>query len=242
MPDDDIEVDATNLVVEWGALRLSGPGLVRLTSDILEFQSRAGGTLRMDYEELAGGAWRTGSLTIHGGAGGSRVLVEASRGLEFAWIQLLQRVCPLPEVARGHRLLGSRRGGSVDAQARFLAPLMQARRRIESEADLEARVAAIEARALRERIAVSLQAIARDAYPGSHPDQRGLEAELEEAMAPFFAGLDAMESAATHFRSAPETIRFIAWREWVSAVSTAFALADSGWASAARLLPGSFRP
>ena len=61
-------------------------------------------------------------------------------------------------------------------------------------------------------------------------------------MAPFFAGLDAMESAATHFRSAPETIRFIAWREWVSAVSTAFALADSGWASAARLLPGSFRP
>ena len=240
MPDDDIEVDATNLVVEWGALRLSGPGLVRLTSDILEFQSRAGGTLRMDYEELAGGAWRTGSLTVHGGAGS--VHIEAGRGLEFAWIRLLQRVCPLPEVARGHRLLGSRRGGSVDAQARFLAPLMQARRRIESEADLEARVAAIEARALRERIAVSLQAIARDAYPGSHPDQRGLEAELEEAMAPFFAGLDAMESAATHFRSAPETIRFIAWREWVSAVSTACALADSGWASAARLLPGSFRP
>lgn len=240
MRERDIEVDAVSLVVEWGPLRLMGPGVFRLTSEALELEARAGGSVRMAYEELAGGAWRTGSLAVHGGMGS--VLVEASRGLEFAWVQLLERVCPLPELARGHRLLGSRRGGSVAAQARFLAPLMQARRRIETEADLEARVAAIEARALRERIAVSLQAIAKDAYPGSHPDQRGLEAELEEAMAPFFAGLDAMESAAAHFRTAPEAVRFIAWREWVAAVSATFALADSGWASAARLLPGSFRP
>jgi histidyl-tRNA synthetase len=48
----------------------------------------------------------------------------------------------------------------------------------------------------------------------------------------------AMESAAGHFRSAPEAIRFVAWRDWVAAVSNVFALADSGWASAARLLPG----
>jgi hypothetical protein len=235
MPENDIEVDATNLVVEWGALRLAGPGALRLTSDAMELQALTGGSAHVPYEELAGGAWRTGSLTIHGGPG--RVIVESSRGLEFVWVQLLERACPLPELARSHRLLGSRRGGSVQAQGRFLAPLIQARRRIEIESDLEARVAAIEARALRERIAASLQAIARDTYPASHPDQRGLEAELEEALSPLFAGLDAMESAAARFRSAPEAIRFIAWREWVSTVSNAFALADSGWASAARLLP-----
>ena len=240
MPETDIEVDATNLMVEWGPIRLVGPGALRLTSDALELHERAGGSVRVPYEELAGGAWRTGLLTIHGGLG--RILVESNRGLESAWVQLVERVCPLPELARSHRLLGSRRGGSVQAQGRILAPLIQARRRIEIESDLDARVAAMEARALRERITASLRAIARDTYPASHPDQRGLEAELEEALAPLFAGLDAMESAAARFRSAPESIRFIAWREWVSTVSNAFALADSGWASAARLLPESIGP
>lgn len=236
MREGDIEIEVTNLLVEWGPHRLIGSGAIRLTSAALKLDARAGGTALVRYDELSGGAWRTGRLAIHGDPG--RIVVEAGRDLESAWFELLQRVCPLPELARSHRLLGSRRGGSVHAQSRFLAPLIQARRRMEAEMDLEARVTAIEARVLRERIAASLQAIAREAYPASNPDQRGLEAELEEALAPFFAGVKAMESAAAHFRSAPEASRFVAWREWMSAVSNTFALADSGWAHAARLLPG----
>lgn len=240
MPDADIEVDVASVLVEWGTLRFTGRGTLRLTSEALHLESPGGGSLRARYAELRGGGWRTGALTVHGDAG--NVVIESARGLDQAWVSLVERACPLPELARGHRLLGSRRGGSMDAQARFLAPLLQARRRVEEESDLDARVSALDTKVLRERFDTALKTIARDAYPSSSPDRRGLEAELEEAMASFFAGLGAMESAAGHFRSAPEPIRFLAWRDWVSAVSKVFTLADSGWANAARLLPRPVKP
>ena len=240
MPDVDIELEISAARAEWGTLRLSGPGRLRLTSDSIVVDTAGSDTFEARYEELHGGSWRTGELSVHGEPGS--VVVESTRNLQHAWVTLVERSCPLPELARGHRLLGSRRGGPVDQQGRFLAPLLQARRRLEEETDLEARVAAIEARALRERLDVALQAIAKDAYPLSHPDRRALEAELEEAMIPLFHGIKAMEATARHFRAAPEAIRFLAWREWVSSVSNVFAQADSGWAGAASLLPVSTKP
>ncbi|HEY5545331.1 MAG TPA: hypothetical protein VIK50_04705 [Gemmatimonadaceae bacterium] len=240
MPEPDIELDVTSVLVEWGTLRFTGRGQLRLTSEALLVEVAAGGVLSAPYAELRGGGWRTGSLTVHGAAG--TAVLESARGLEHAWVSLVEHACPLPELTRGHRLLGSRRGGPVDLQARFLAPFLQARRRLEEEADLDARVTTLDAKALRERLDVTLKTIARDAYPSSHPDRRGLEAELEEVMAPFFHGLEEMESAARHFRSAPESIRFMAWRAWVSSALNVFSLADSGWAGAARLLPGGVKP
>jgi hypothetical protein len=165
------------------------------------------------------------------------MVIESTRGLEQAWVTLVAHACPLPELARSHRLLGSRRGGNVDLQVKFLAPLLQARKRLEGESDLDARVATFDARALRERVSAALQGLAKDAYPTSAPDRRALEAELEEAMASLFSGIDSMESKARAFRDAPEAVRFMAWRDWVSAVSNVFAVADSGWARASRLLP-----
>lgn len=240
MPEPDVEIEASRLLVEWGTVRLAGTGMLRLTSDAVVVDATAGGSLRATYQELGGGAWRTGSLTIHGEAGNATI--ESTRGLEYVWVQLVQRACPLPELARAHRLLGSRRGGSVDAQSRFLAPLLQARRRLEDETDIETRVALLDASALRERMTIALQTIASDAFPGSHPDRRALEAELEDAMTGFFSGLSRMESAATAFRAAAEPVRFNAWRDWVSTVSGVFVLADAGWAEASRLIPASLEP
>jgi hypothetical protein len=130
----------------------------------------------------------------------------------------------------------------VDAQSRFLAPLLQARRRLEDAADIETRVALLDASTLRERMTAALQTIARDAFPGSHPDRRALEAELEDAMTGFFTGLSRMESAANAFRAAAEPVRFNAWRDWVRTVSGVFVLADAGWAEASRLIPVSLKP
>lgn len=240
MPEPDIEVEVSSALVEWGTLRFTGQGTLRLTSEELHVDSPGGGSLRARYGELRGGGWRTGVLTIHGD-GGSAV-IESMRGLDLAWVSLVERACPLPELARAHRLLGSRRGGAMDAQARFLAPLLQARKQIGEEADLAARVSVLDTKSLRQRFDVALKTIAKETYPSSHPDRRGLEAELEEAMAAFFDGIDALDTAAGHFRTASESIRFTAWRDWVSAVSNVFSLADSGWANAARILPGPVKP
>ncbi|HEX6315512.1 MAG TPA: hypothetical protein VFZ73_11660 [Gemmatimonadaceae bacterium] len=239
MPDDFVEVGASSMLVEWDSIRLTGPGTLRLTTEVLLVEAEAG-SVRAPYDALRGGAWRTGILTIHGERGS--VAIQATHGLEHAWVQLTARACPLPELARSHRTLGSRRGGAGEAQARFLAPLLQARRRLNDVADLDARVAAMEAGALRERMSRTLQAIATDAFPASVPERRSLVAELEEALAGFFEGLQAMDAAAEHFRTAPESIRFEAWRAWMATTARTFALADTGWASAASLLPESRRP
>lgn len=240
MPEPDFDITASNVRVEWGNLRLDGPGVLRLTSEELLLEVAQGGSLRVRYDDLRGGGWRTGVLTVHGDAG--KAAIESNQGLDLAWVQLVERACPLPELVRSHRLLGSRRGGSADAQVKFLAPLLAARKRVEGAPDLEARVALLEGRLLRERVVAALQTIATDAYPSSPPDRRGLEAELDEAMVPFYRGLDKLDAAAKHFRDAPEPIRFLAWHQWISALLSAFALADSGWASAARLLPTSIKP
>ena len=235
MPERDLEVEATSILVEWGPIRLIGPGRLRLTSDLLQLEA-TGGEWAVEYSALHGGTWRTGTLTVHGEQG--RVIVDSKQGLELVWVQLLERACPVPELARDHRLLGSRRGGSVGAQARFLGPLLEARKRLEKEPDLESRIAALDAMQLRNRVVASLHAIARDAFPASHPDRRALEAELEEVMSGFFRELDHVHAAAMTFRNAPESIRFNAWRDWVARVLNAYALADGAWATATRFLPG----
>lgn len=239
MRDLDVEWDVTNLRVEWGTLRFSGPGRLRLTNEEVTVSSGAESVNAL-YGELRGGAWKTAELTLHGAPG--TILLESSRGLQHAWTSLVALACPLPELVRDHRLLGSRRGGHVDLQARFLAPLLQARKRLEGEVDLDTRVATLDARALRERMATAVQALAKDIHPVSPPDRRGLEAELEEALDSMFTAIDAIEQAAMVFRDAPEAVRFTAWRRWVSAVSNVFALADRSWANASRLLPDTVKP
>lgn len=240
MPEPDLDLTASNVRVEWGNLRLDGPGVLRLTSEELLLDVATGGSMRVRYDDLRGGGWRTGVLSLHGEAGSAAI--ESNHGLDVAWVQLVERTCPVPELVRSHRLLGSRRGGSAEAQVKFLAPLLQARKRVEGAADLETRVALLEGRILRERVVAALQTIAKDAFPESHPDRRGLEAELDEAMLPFYRALGSLDAAAEHFRAAPEQIRFLVWRQWISALSNAFALADSGWATAARLLPTFIKP
>jgi hypothetical protein len=239
MPERDLEVDATSILVEWGSVRLIGPGRLRLTSDSLQLEATGGGWTA-EYPELHGGAWRTGTLTVHGAQG--RAVIESKQGLELAWVQLLERACPFPELARDHRLLGSRRGGSVGAQSRFLGPLLDARKRLEKQPDLESRIAALDAMLLRDRVVASIQAIARDAFPASQPDRRALEAELEEVLAAFFRELDSVHAAAAIFHAAPESVRFNAWRDWVARVLHAYALADGAWATAARFLPDPGKP
>src|SRR6185503_19744446 len=106
MPERDLEVDATSVLVEWGSIRLIGPGRLRLTSLAVELDA-TGGSWQASYDELQGAGWRRGSLTVHGDQG--RAVVESKEGLELIWVQLLERACPLPELARDHRLLGRRR-------------------------------------------------------------------------------------------------------------------------------------
>ena len=235
MPEPDLDVGLSAVLVQWGPVRIAGAGQLRLTSDAMVIEPVIGEPWHIRYADLRGGGWRSGAIIIYGDEGSATF--EGKSGLDQAWASLVGRSCPLPELTRTHRLLGSRRGGSIEQQVKFLGPLLQARTRLEEVLGLDTRVAALDAKAMRERMNAAIQAIARDVYPSSDPDRRAMEAELEEAMSALFAGLDAMQSAAQVFRNAPEAIRFSAWRDWVSTVTRVFTLADNDWARASRLFP-----
>ena len=79
MPERDLEVDAASMLVEWGSIRLIGPGRLRLTSEVIALDV-TGGAWEAFYHELRGASWplpraRRGS----GGAAGRLGAASPSR-------------------------------------------------------------------------------------------------------------------------------------------------------------------
>lgn len=234
MPDETLEARVTAVGGSWDAWRPTGMGVVRL--DATEVVLTTGETtMAVPYAALTGAAWRRGHLALHG-AGGT-LTIESDRALDRLWASLVQRACPVPEFTRGLRTLGSRRSVAHADEARFFAPLLQSRRLMEAEGELERRLATFPASVMRERLEHLLATLAGEAHPESAPERRALEAELLEASEPLLARLDDVAVAAGRFTRAPEAQRFDAWRAWVAEVAGVFAEADRSWARIVQVLP-----
>lgn len=235
----DIDLMADDVSGTWRALRLAGPARACLTSDALMVDSPQGASARVALVDVSGAVSRPGALTLHGEAG--TLTITAKVRLDALARALVDRACPIPELARGHRRLGSPRGGALEAQAKFLAPFMQVRRDLQAERDLERRVTSLKAGVLRERLNEVLTGMASEAYPTSAPDRRGLRAELDEAMAPISAAIDRVDQAARAFIAMDESKRFDGWRAWITRVAELYSLADRAWLEVSSLVPGGRR-
>ncbi|HEX7122649.1 MAG TPA: hypothetical protein VF178_09800 [Gemmatimonadaceae bacterium] len=235
MPDETLEVAIAAVSGRWGTNELPASGVLRLGADAVQLVAGGVVALEVPYRSLSGASWRKGRLTLHGSAGS--LVVEADRGLDRAWRELVSRACPVPEFTRGLRVLGSPRAQAHDSETRFFAPLIQARRRVEDEGEPERRVAAFAARHLVERYRQLLTTLATEAHPDSAPDRRALEAELFEATEALLARLDEVQQAAGQFEAASENIRFDQWRIWVERVAAVFAEADRSWVAMSQVLP-----
>jgi hypothetical protein len=238
----DLDIRLHRIAGTWGQTVLGGPGLLRLREQTLELVTSKGVPIVAPYETLSGAGWRTGTLVVHAAAGVMEL--DGEMGLERAWVVLTSLACPIPEFARALRTFGSRRGAErtagasgASAQARFFAPLLQARRRLEGEADLDRRLTAFEAHRLAERMTQVLTLLAAEYHPASAPDRRALEAELFEATAPLFAGFDLLKAAEERYRAAGDDQRFAVWRGWTREVAAVFADADRSWRATMPLLP-----
>ncbi len=235
MPDAGSEFALRRVSGTWRDAALSGRGVLRLRDRTIEVVTDGGATAREEYPALSGAVWRKGVLTLHGLDG--TVELEGVQALDRAWVAIVARACPLPEFTRGLRVLGSRRGGDRDAQSRFFAPLLQARRRLEEETDFDRRLDAFQAPALSERLSQVIAALAAERCPDRAPDRRALEAQLTDAAAAVFTRLRALEATTARARSAPDEQGFVAWRAWVAHVTAVFVAADRSWSAAVDLLP-----
>lgn len=237
MPDADrttLELRVTRVAGAWPDPLPAAAALVRLGDHACEIVWPSH-RVELAYDAITGADWRGDTLVVH--AAGGHLAMQSDEGMERAWAALLEHGCALPEFTRGLRALGPRRAASPEAHARFFAPLLQARRRLAEEGDLDARVAAFRATDLRERMDRTLTEIAAAVHPRRAPERRSLEAELRDESLGLAAALGALGEAAVAFERADTPTRFDRWRAWVGAVSLVFAEADRAWGGIARALP-----
>jgi hypothetical protein len=138
----------------------------------------------------------------------------------------------VPEMTRGMRAFASPDtiGGTHD---RFFAPLIEARRSAQSAGRWQARLSAFDAERLDAVMRGTLRTFAKERFPRSEPDQRGLSAQLEDACSEFFATLESLAQREHAVRSAADDqARLPEWEMWLVALRAVFAAADRGWEDA----------
>lgn len=194
----------------------------------------SGEELAAPLSTLGGVTWRGGVLTLH--LADDDLQLRDGEGLDRAWHVLTLRTCTLPEVARGMRALGASRGRWGDAHARFFAPLLQARRRLEGEEPMDWKVAGFDAAALDERVRATLATIALERHGQRPPHRRALEAGLLDASEPLLHQLARVADAARTVHAVDDARRFVAWRSWAAEVRLLFVHADRAWGAVARVL------
>ena len=186
-----------------------------------------GAELSAPWALLSGATWRGDTLAIHADAEALHLRGDAA--LDRAWYGVMQRACRLPEVTRGLRWLGARRGGSGALQSRFFGPLLQARRRLLEGEPLDWQVAGFDAGALTERLTAAMASLASERRPDHPAHRRALEAQLLEAAEPVLERLRRLGQQARLVHESNDAERFIAWRRWSGEVRQLFADADRSW-------------
>jgi hypothetical protein len=218
---------AATVVAEWHGERLEGLGRLRLAEHGVRVELEDGSVIEAAYASLSGSEWRSDNLTVVGPAGWIRA--AGAPGLDVLWIALQERACALPELTTGLRAFGSRRGGDTARQVRFFAPLLEARRRLEEQRELQWRLAAFDAATLRRRIEETVRAMAAERYPTAPSAERALVAGLLDVCARLHGALDVLGEAAAVVADSSDADRFAAWRLWTARAREVFEAADRAW-------------
>lgn len=235
MPDEQLLVPRAVATGTWHGVVLLGEAKVRLHQRgiVLSWQDGSN-EWRVPFTELSGVALQSDALLLCGRAG--CVTLTSNYKLHGLWQAVLERACALPELARGARTVGSRRGGDPTTQARFFAPLLDARRRAELQETAEGKVTALDGREIASRVTEYLEALARARWPNDPAEQRALGAELEECCDSMLLACRALAEAADAWFETPDQERLDAWRAWVHAAARLFEASDRAWGRVADTL------
>jgi len=235
MPDEQLLVPRALADGAWKGAVVHGEARVRLHPRGIELAWTDGRSeWRVPFSELSGVVFRADTLVLHGAAG--NVTLTSSYTLSGLWQAMLERACALPELARGARSVGSRRGGDPATQARFFAALLEARRRAELQNTAEGKVRALDGAEIATRVLEFLDGLARARWPNDLPEQRALCAELEECCEGMLAACSALSDAANVWFETPDQERLEAWRAWVVAAGRLFQASDRAWGRVAHAL------
>lgn len=142
---------------------------------------------------------------------------------------VVERACVVPELTRGLRALGSRRGALGASHDAWFAPLLAARRAIEGVSDPLRQVELLNAERLRENMMSMIAELAAIRAPADAAMRRAIEAVLEEECEPMFEAIDHLAVAADALRGGGLDTRLLDWRRWMGVVREVFEAVDEGW-------------
>lgn len=144
-------------------------------------------------------------------------------------LQLTDHACTMPELTRGLRALGSRRGAPGAAHDAWFAPLLEVRRAVNGVSDARRQLALVDAGQLHASMLRAMSALAALTAPGDSARQRAIEAAIEEESQGMFEALDRLALTGEALRgTAPDTL-LLDWRRWASALQDVFVAADEAW-------------
>ncbi|HJU74879.1 MAG TPA: hypothetical protein VJ717_14145 [Gemmatimonadaceae bacterium] len=234
-PDEPILIPRALASGAWRGAMVEGEARVRLHQrGIVLAWSDGRAEWRVPFADLSGFALRADALWLFGVAG--NVSLTSTYHLAGLCRAMQERACALPELARGARSVGSRRGGDPNTQARFFAPVLDARRRAEMEGTAEGKIRALDGPTIATQVNQFLAEVARGRWPENLPEQRALGAELEECCEVLFAMCEGLHIAASAWFESPEEHRLTAWRDWVLAAARVFTASDRAWGQVALVL------
>jgi hypothetical protein len=149
----------------------------------------------------------------------------------------------LPELTLSLRSFGSRRrspnedASLHDEQARFFAPLLDARRAAAVAVTRLQVVAAFDARRIGALLDATMRSFAAERFQTRAPARRAVEAELFEIVEPLRAALRELRNRAEVVVGAQDPReQYEQWMIWFDGLRTAFRTADDIWPHLARAL------
>jgi hypothetical protein len=141
----------------------------------------------------------------------------------------------LPELMISLRSLGSRRrmgvarAGGTDEQDRYFAPLVEARRKAATAADVAQVLEAFDALHLLAMLDTTIGTFAASRFASRPPARRAFEAGLLEIVEPLRRSLERLAERAAPLERGDEDTRRRLWPGWLEALRAAFRVADDCW-------------
>lgn len=224
-----LELDGPTITIVWGRaapwrLSLEGIDGVMVDHRHLTLYLRSGDVLDLR------------SMNAHDGEKTDDVEGATSDALRQWGTQLVERATTMPELTRGLRALGSRRGPLGTKHDAWFAPLLNARRAVAGVSDALRQAALLNADHIAGAMRTVMTELAVIQAPADPAVQRAIEAVLEEEAEPLFSALARMAVAADALQGGALDTRLLDWRRWVDTLRAVYEAADAAWVRSADVL------
>jgi hypothetical protein len=214
---------------------INAAAVAELHADALILAQPGAKLWRLPWSAVDGLAHSATQLTLYL-ADGDVLELSGDDAVRALALRLTDYACTIPELTRGLRALGSRRGTPGAAHDAWFAPLLDVRRAVNGVSDARRQLALVDAGAMAARMQRAMGELAALRAPNDAARQRAIEAAIEEESQGMFEALDRLALTGEALRgSAPDTL-LLDWRRWIGALQEVFVAADEAWERCSKTL------